>query len=93
MMEINENLTIQHIRTLIHNCLVNEIKCQVDFLHEFTDGGSAQYKSRHHVGAHVLCLKRSSGTVCKGIILRHPTQKQNRMRQVSISNKELQWMS
>ena len=40
---------------------MNEIKCQVDFLHEFTDGCSAQYKFRHCMGSHVLMSKKDVG--------------------------------
>ena len=39
---------------MIHNYLVNTVRCTVKRLHEFTDGCSAQYKSRHCMGSHVL---------------------------------------
>ena len=56
---------IQHIRTLIHNHLTNEIKYPVKFLHEFTDGCSTQYKSKHCMGSHVLLSNKDLGYFTK----------------------------
>ena len=50
----HDSYSVYHVRTLIHNYLSDTVKCKVKKLHEFTDGCSAQYKSRHCMGSHVL---------------------------------------
>ena len=60
----HDGYAVQHIRNLIHNFLIDEVHYQVDLLHEFTmDGCSAQYKSRHCMGSHVLLSNKDFGVV------------------------------
>ena len=62
---LHDSYAVQHIRTLIHNYLTNKIKYLVKFLHEFTDGCSAQYKSKHCMGSHVLLSNKDFGYFTK----------------------------
>ena len=57
----HESYSVQHVRHIIHNYLVNTVGCTVKRLHEFTDGCSAQYKSRHRMGSHVLLPSNDFG--------------------------------
>ena len=50
----HDSYSVQHVRHIIHNYLVNTVGCRVKRRHEFIDGCSAQYKSRHCMGSHVL---------------------------------------
>ena len=56
-----DSYSVQHVRHIIHNYLVNTVRCTVKRLHEFTDGCSAQYKSRHCMGSHVLLSSNDFG--------------------------------
>ena len=56
----HDSYSVQHVRHIIHN-LVNTVGCTVKRLHEFTDGCSAQYKSRHCMGSHVLLSSNDFG--------------------------------
>ena len=70
---LHDSYAVQHIPTLIRYYPTNKIKYPVEFLHEFTDGCSAQYKSKHCTGFHVLLsLTEILVTSQKGIILRPP---------------------
>ena len=62
---LHDSYAVQHIRTLIHNYLTNEIKYPVKFLQEFTNGCSAQYKSKHCMGSHVLLSNKDFGYLTK----------------------------
>ena len=62
---LHDSYAVQHIRTLIHNYLTNKIKYLVKFLCEFTDGCSAQYKSKHCMGSHVLLSNKDFGYFTK----------------------------
>ena len=57
----HDSYSVQHVRHIIHNYLVNTVGCRVKRLHEFTDGCSAQYKSRHCMGSHVLLSSNDFG--------------------------------
>ena len=61
----NEIKYPQRTRTLILNYLTNEIKYPVKFFHEFTDGCSAQYKSKHCMGSHILLSNKDFGYFTK----------------------------
>ena len=56
----HDSYSVRHARH-IHNYLVNTVGCTVKRLHEFTDGCSAQYKSRHCMGSHVLLSSSDFG--------------------------------
>ena len=62
---LHDSYAVQHIRTLIHNYLTNEIKYPVKFLHEFTDGCGTQYKSKPCMGSHVLLSNKDFGYFTK----------------------------
>ena len=57
----HDSYAVQDIRNLIRNFLINEVHYQVDLRHEFTNGCSAQYKSRHCMGSHVLLSNKDFG--------------------------------
>ena len=57
----HDSYSVQHVRHIIHNYLVNTVGCTVKRLHEFTDGCSAQYKSCHCMGSHVLSSSNDFG--------------------------------
>ena len=58
---LQDSYAVQHVGTLIHSCLNDKAKCPTDLLHEFTDGCSVQYKSRHCMGSHVLIPQKDFG--------------------------------
>ena len=62
----HDNYSVHHVRTLIHNYLLDTVKCNVKKLHEFADGCSAQYKSRHCMGSNVLMSRCDFGYPTQG---------------------------
>ena len=57
----HDSYSVQYVRHIIHNYLVNTVGCTVKTIHEFTDGCSAQYKSCHCMGSHVLLSSNDFG--------------------------------
>ena len=55
---LHDSCAVQHVRTLILN---DKVKCPIDLMHEFTVGCSAQYKTHHCMGSHVLMSQKDFG--------------------------------
>ena len=49
----HDSYAVQHVCSLI-NYLVEKVKYNIVLLHEYTDGCSAQYKSRHCMSSHIF---------------------------------------
>ena len=54
---------VVHIQKLTSNYLTNDLKLNIEKIHEFTDGCAGQYKSCHCLWCHVSCSLTNLGYV------------------------------
>ena len=53
-----DSYAVQHISHLIHNYFSGDFRYDTQFLYEYTDGCSAQYKLRHCMGSPILVCQK-----------------------------------
>ena len=53
---IQDNSSVHKVQELLNSYLTKDLGQQVTMMHEFTDGCSAQYKSRHYLGDLSCCV-------------------------------------